>query len=267
MTWTTWALEGLMIVGGHCCPRTPAPFARGAAVLSCRDDPHSLMLAASWKPSGVSGEIIGDDQWRGLLRSFEAVALARPIPARPHAAVWAFTERFGTSLANCLEELAEREVLFALEPELARGPRPVVPGAPSQPPTVAVIDERRARALRHAWRNEAYDRAIAALRQHDLAAAELDAAVAFSLLPEPTAEDFALLSLVYSGQGRQARSDGIRELARNSRGSEFLRRLDHHCDELRRKMQGEPTRDGPSKRLQPDNDRRRGFLRQVNEGD
>ena len=45
MNTAPWSIAEIEIIGGHCCPRPPAPFGRGPAVVRRLDDPDSIRIA------------------------------------------------------------------------------------------------------------------------------------------------------------------------------------------------------------------------------
>ncbi len=226
MTTTPWPLAELEIIGGHCCPRPPAPFGRGPAVVRRRDDPDRICIAFKLDTRGASGDVLTNTQWRGLVGSFNALELPAPIPAHAFAALWVFTASFGSSYEDCLKDLRTSNALL-FDPQYPTE-RPVrlaheVQGAQ---PSLALVDESRARHLRSEWRTHAYDEAWKSLKSGKPAEGEHHAERALSLLSTPVPEDFALLSIIYSRNNRLARSDGLIALAANSYPSEFNQKLE-----------------------------------------
>lgn len=233
MSTAPWPISEIEIIGGHCCPRPPAPFGRGPAVVRRLDDPNSIRIAFTLDLGGAAGDVLTPPQWRGLLESFNALALPEPVPARLFAALWVFTVAFGTTLHTCLAQLRERQALLAQHPksptlQVARNGREGEEG-----PFLALVDESRAHPLRLKWRTDAHNDAWKHLQRDDLKHAEREAERAISLPPKPIDEDFALLSLIYSRNDRLARSTGLLALARNSYGEEFGRRVDAARERLR----------------------------------
>ncbi len=226
MNTAPWSIAEIEIIGGHCCPRPPAPFGRGPAVVRRLDDPDSIRIAFVLDSKGASGDSLTPPQWRSLLDSFNALALPEPTPARPHAALWVFTKSFGAALPGCVSDLRERKALIDTQRLL-----PTLQGAAAAPktddtPCLMLVDESRVRALRTAWRVQAHDSAWNSLKQGDLEQAQQHAERALSLLSNPVSDDFALLSIIDSYNGRLTRSKALLTAAQNSYGAEFCRQLD-----------------------------------------
>lgn len=226
MTTTPWPLAELEIIGGHCCPRPPAPFGRGPAVVRRRDDPDRICIAFKLDARGASGDVLTNAQWRGLVGSFNALELPAPVPARAFAALWVFTASFGPSYEDCLNDLRTSNALLVDSQSLVERPVRLAREEHGAPPSLALVDESRARNLRSEWRTHAYDEAWKSLKSGKPADGEHHAERALSLLSTPAPEDFALLSIIYSRNNRLARSDGLIALAVNSYPSEFNQKLE-----------------------------------------
>lgn len=226
MSAAPWPLAEIEIIGGHCCPRPPAPFGRGAAVVRRLDDPNSIRIAYTLDSRGAAGDPLTEPQWRGLVETFNALALPEPAPATPHTALWVFTEVFGPTLGACLGQLRDRKTLVAQHPKSPTLQIAASDAKDNQGVTLALVDESRAHPFRLQWRNLAHDDAWKHLQRGDLDDAQRHAERALSLLPEPSAEDLALLSLIYSRNDRLTRSTALLAAAKNSYGAEFCRQLD-----------------------------------------
>jgi hypothetical protein len=236
MSAAPWPIAEIEIIGGHCCPRPPAPFGRGPAVVRLRSDPNRICIAFKLDRHGASGDSLTQPQWRGLVESFNALELPAPILARPHAALWVFTNAFGPTCGSCLSGLRERQALLNSPPEpgslqIARNST-----GDDKGPILALVDEYLARPLRPEWRNEARDEAWKHLQRGDLANAQRNAERALSLPPQPATEDLALLSLIYSLNGSLTRSTALRAVACNTYGAKTGENFDAEFERLQRRL-------------------------------
>ncbi len=235
MSAAPWPIAEIEIIGGHCCPRPPAPFGRGPAVVRRLDDPNSIRVAFTLNARYASGDPLTPSQWRDLLDSFNAVALPEPVPAAPHTALWVFTAAFGPTLGACVKQLRERNVLIA-QPPGSPTLQLAVSDKDNQGPTLALVDELHAHPFRLQWRNLAHDDAWKHLQRGDLDDAQRHAERALSLLPEPSAEDLALLSLIYSRNDRLTRSSALRTMAGNTHGAKFVEQFDAEFERLHKRL-------------------------------
>lgn len=204
------------------CPRPPAPFGRGPAVVQRSDD--AMMIAYRLTAHGATGDVIPCAMWRDLCACFESIALRSPVSAVADAAVWVFTKTFGEPLRTYEQDLGE--ALVVLEGDGVDGPDAL------SGPRIAVVVERGVKHLRNTWCNRAYDLACEAIADGRLDLAEVHAARCFSLLPSPGAREFGLLSFVAHRLGRYTRSEAYLRAATNTGGMALGDEARAHCERL-----------------------------------
>jgi hypothetical protein len=161
----SWNLQDCSIVGSVCSLHSSAPFARDAVVLAHREHPKMRMIYGREHANGsVEGEMMSAVEWRALLACEEALALAAPVAAGPHAKCWLLRERF-----------PEREQAAA---RLRAQAGVVIHEEAREDVLIFVVDESRAAdeidrwsraAFDHAWRLGQQGEWDRALEQADLA--------------------------------------------------------------------------------------------------
>ena len=193
---TKISLSEFEIIGGHTCPRSPAPFGSGPVVVRKKDDHDFILIAYQIDASGASGDRLTPSQWKGLVEAFQATEI-EPIPAYAYAVFWSFTSSFGNVYTN-VRDLQDRRALL----HMTSGANGVL----------MVVDATLCRGLRNTWAGSARYLAVTAMNEGDLTGAEFCANRCVSLLPELNREDVMLLAKVYERQGRTERAAALRML-------------------------------------------------------
>lgn len=141
-----WNLGDCRIIGGMCGLRLSAPFSRDSVVLTHAEHPDACMILGRELADGtVSGEWMNHAEWHDLLACEEALALAKPVAARPNAKCWLLRESF-------------------LERDQAAGQLRARAGAilhedAREGVLIFVVDESRAADVLEGWSRGAFDQA------------------------------------------------------------------------------------------------------------
>ncbi len=201
------------IIGAMTPPDSKAPFNRASVVVKSADG-RIIQVRAYTTEGKVEGPSIGEDDWRVLVATEQAVALPGPASLVSGAALWVLRPNLARR-ERALQDLRAGGVLLH---EHLTG---------SGDAWLCLVDESRdaASSLRDRWCREAVNggKMLARAGQWPRAQAEAEVAQAVSRGLDP--EVLALLVLTYEGCGRDLRAKGILTMAGRSRGEDFARQV------------------------------------------
>lgn len=213
------------IVGAMVAPRGKAPFDRANVVVASRVEPDRFLQVSAYIGSDeLDGKPLALDEWRALVWSEQAIEID-PVAAAPGAAFWVLRPTFeGRDAA--LEEVKSSGLLLRLPSTVADG---------SFGCLVRESDPA-ANALRDRWADEAFAQAKSWAHDGHWERARDSATRAFVVERAMTAERIAMLALATDRCGNTTRALGYLQMARNSRGADFLAQVHEKRADLERQL-------------------------------
>ena len=207
-------IAGTTAVAAMTPPRSRASFNR-AQLVARGADGSLLQVQAYTEGEQVVGSRISEDELTALIEAGQASKLPQSCPLVSGAALWILRPGFPRR-DRALQDLRAGSLLV-------------------QPPMIGLEDARLcvvneaagpAAKLRDRWRDEAVAQARSHARASDWPRAESEAELAQQVARGLDAEALALLSLAHLRCSRAKRAEGLRAMARNSRGAEFEAEFD-----------------------------------------
>lgn len=203
-----WQLASGHIVGGMRPATGKAPFARGAAVLQRLAAADRFLQVHGYEGTEAVGDEIDGEAWEALLTSAQATRLRTPVAAQLDAALWVFRASFAER-EDALARLSRAGALVQREE--------VTPGGA----VAAVVREDLGNAIRDELALEQFERAWRAAQGGRWPEAHALADLSYVLSRGLVVERLALYALALEHVGRKTASDGLIEMATNSRGAAF----------------------------------------------
>ncbi len=206
------------IVGAMVAPHGKAAFDAAPVVARRRGEPGTyLQVRAYVEPDGVKGNTLDEDDWKGLLRSGQAIAVP-PAVLVSGVVFWVLRPVF-ESRDGAISELRMRG---ALRHDVERLPDGSFGCLVCQPEVVGLRDQ---------WAEAATVEALSWARTGRWEHARTTASRAFVLESAMSPARVAMLSLAHERCGNAVGAQGYVQMAQNSFGDAFAQRvLDWRAD-------------------------------------
>jgi hypothetical protein len=223
------------IVGAMTLSHGRAAFDRAPVVVESGSEPGTFLRVRGYvEPHAFEGKPFDADDWRGLLRSEQAIAIP-PVALVNGAALWVLRPVFHGREAA----LAALRALGILLYDVVR----LTDGSFG----CLVHETNDALDLRDRWADEASEEARTSAHHGDWENARTAASRAFVIERAMSPERIAMLSLAHARCGNTVGSEGYVQMARNSRGDAFAQRVLDRRAALEQQLE-QPPRSGPRPR-------------------
>ncbi len=208
-------MKDYVVAGALTLPEGKASFDRAPLILRSNSNFNKLLQITSYLSDGEPyGKIFTQEDFQALVQSRQAIEFEKPFEASSETVLWVFRPNF-INREEALEELRSNDLLLLNYLPLPGGS------------FGCLVRERDiALKLRDRWATLADTESQKYIDKGDWLAACRAATHAFTVGCEMTPERLARLILIYKYQGLPTRAEGYMQMARRSRGEEFVAKIE-----------------------------------------